>query len=98
MPSKSETRRRKALVDALAQRKRAQAEAAMPLSKAALAGLFDHLDVALGAGCDHSLRFTRGYLQAHGLPEAVILPWLLDHGGGCDCEVLGNVEDAWGPT
>ena len=70
----------------------------MPISKASLAGLFDHLDQELAAGCDHSLRFTRAYLLAHGLPEDDILPWLLEYGGGCDCEVLGNVEEAWGES
>ena len=70
----------------------------MPISRGALAGLFAHLDQELAAGCDHSLRFTRGYLLAHGLPEEVVLAWLLKYGGGCDCEVLANVEEAWGES
>ena len=96
MPSKSEIQRRKAIVQEIAQRSRAEAEAEMPLSKAHLAELFEHLDVALSSGCDHTLRFTRAFLQESGLPENTIVPWLGKYGGFCDCEVLGNVEEAWG--
>ncbi|MBD7923165.1 DUF2695 domain-containing protein [Xanthomonas sp. Sa3BUA13] len=54
--------------------------------------MFEYLDGALSVGCDHSLRFTRRFLQDHDLPEAAILPWLGEYGGFCDCEVLANVE------
>jgi len=27
------------------------------------------------------------------LDEDRIIPWLEEHGGGCDCEVLANVEE-----
>jgi hypothetical protein len=96
MPSKSEKERRKAIVQGIAQQKRSEAIAAMPLSQSELADLFDYLDEALTAGCDHSLRFTRQFLQARNLPETTIVPWLDQYGGHCDCEVLANVEEAWG--
>jgi len=96
MPSKSESDRRKAIAKDIAQRERASAEARMPISKAHLAALFDHLDVSLGSGCDHTLRITRAYLQEHSLPEGAIVLWLGEYGGFCDCEVLANVEDQWG--
>ena len=67
----------------------------MPISKADLADLFDHLDESLAAGCDHSMRFTQAFLLARGLSETSILPWLRESGGYCDCEVLGNVGDQW---
>ena len=35
------------------------------------------------------------FLQANGLREATIIPWLGEHGGYCDCEVLANVEEEW---
>ena len=95
MPSQSEKNRRKALVQEIASRKRKQAEAGMPLTRAELEALFDHLDVALADGCDHSLRLTRQFLVARSLSEEAIIPWLGEYGGYCDCEVLANVEDAW---
>lgn len=96
MPSKSETERRKTIVREIAQGKRAEAAARMPISKADLTTLFNHLDVALIAGCDHRLRFTREFLMSRDLPEGGIIPWLGEYGGYCDCEVLANVEDSCG--
>ena len=95
MPSQAEKDRRKALVQEIADRRRKEAEAGLPLTKAELSALFDHLDQALVDGCDHSLRLTRQFLSQRNLPEATIIPWLGKYGGYCDCEVLGNVEDAW---
>jgi len=95
MTSKTERERRKAIVHAIVQRQRAEAIAAMPISQGQLFQLFDYLDSALENGCDHSLRLTRQFLQANGLPEAAIIPWLGNYGGHCDCEVLANVEEAW---
>jgi hypothetical protein len=96
MPSKSESQRRKALAREAVQREQESAEARMPISKAHLAQLFDHLDIALEVGCDHSFRFTLAFLQANELPQGSIIPWLGEYGGFCDCEVLANVEDHWG--
>jgi hypothetical protein len=95
MPSNAELERRKALLRGLAEQHHAQAIAALPLPREALTALFDHLDQALGAACDHSLRFTRQFLQQQALDEATVVPWLQANGGYCDCEVLANVEDAW---
>ncbi len=96
MPSKPEKKRRQAIVEEIAQRGAAEAEARMPISKVHLTQLFDHLDVALAEGCDHTLSLTRTFLQTHQLSEATIVPWLGEYGGYCDCEVLANVEEAWG--
>ncbi|MEO6906992.1 MAG: DUF2695 domain-containing protein [Abditibacteriaceae bacterium] len=98
MPSKSEAEQRKKLVREAARREQASAEARMPISKANLTELFDYLDSALEAGCDHSLRFTLAFLQAQELPSTAIIPWLGEYGGHCDCEVLANVEDHWGQS
>ena len=89
-------RRRKAIVQDIAERHRHEALARMPISRGELLGLFDHRGAALAASCDHSLRHTRCSLQARALPEAEIIPWLLEYGGGCDCEVVANVEEGWG--
>jgi hypothetical protein len=95
MPSKSEQERRKAIVREIAERQRAEAIAAMPISQGHLAQLFDYLDGALAAGCDHSLKLTRQFLQANSLPEDSVISWLGEYGGYCDCEVLANVEEQW---
>lgn len=96
MPSRQEKERRKALVQPIVAQRQREAEAAMPLSKTALEALFDWLDETADDGCDGTLRRTREFLRERGLPEGAIIDWLMYHGGGCDCEVLANVEDAWG--
>jgi hypothetical protein len=94
MASKQEIQRRKASYRAAARAQQEAEEAAMPISREQLAGLFDHLDAA-GEPCRHTLALTSAYLAAHGLPQETILPWLGRYGGYCDCEVLANVEDHW---
>ncbi len=95
MASQAERDRRRALVREIADRKRQEAEARMPLSKEDLAALFNHLDQALVEGCDHSLRLTRAFLASRSLAADKIVLWLGEYGGFCDCEVLANVEDSW---
>lgn len=93
-PSKHE---RKALLRALKQRQRAEAERRVPLSLADLAALFDFLDERLdGSPCDHTLVLTREFLVERDLPQDHVVPWLAEYGGHCDCEVLANVESEWG--
>ena len=75
---------------------RAAAAAALPLPRADLAALFDHLDVELGeVGCDDTLRFTTRFLTERGLDVERVTGWLRGAGGYCDCEVLANVEEQW---
>jgi hypothetical protein len=70
--------------------------ASIPMPKEVLGELFDHLDEALCESCDHSLRFTIAYLQSKKLEVERVVPWLREHGGYCDCEVLANVEEKFG--
>lgn len=95
MASQAERDRRKALVREVVDRKRQEEESRMPLSKDDLAALFDHLDLALAVGCDHSLSLTRTFLASRSLPEKSIVSWLGEYGGFCGCEVLANVEESW---
>jgi hypothetical protein len=67
-------------------------ENSMPLSKSNLKALLDFLN-EFGSPCDHSLVHTTEFLKTHSLDSTKIIPWLKEHGGHCDCEVLGNVED-----
>lgn len=65
----------------------------MPIERANLEALIDEVDARCGeAGCDHSVRFTREFLARRALPVATTVMALLAKGGGCDCEVVLNVE------
>ena len=68
----------------------------IPVSKTDLQELFDHLDVSLAESCDHTFRFTTAFLERRKLDVQRVIPWLREHGGHCDCEVLANVEDEFG--
>ena len=65
--------------------------ASFPLAPDQLRELFEYLDRDGAPPCDHTLQGTESFLSGrHIAPESVI-PWLLEHGGGCDCEVVLNV-------
>ena len=49
--------------------------------------------VYLNDGCDHSLTFTREFLEKQKVDVEIVLDWIVNEGGGCDCEVLYNVEE-----
>jgi hypothetical protein len=75
----------------------AEAEAAMPISKPDLKALFDYVDEKLeDDGCDRTLKATTAFLLQRQLPQDLITDWLREEGGGCDCEVIANVEGTWG--
>lgn len=71
-----------------------------PVSHADLRALFELLDGESGKGyeCDHTFTLTRQFLAKHKLPEEDMLRWLGENGGGCDCEVIFNVEQQWGES
>lgn len=93
--SKAEKDRRKLLLKEQARNERVAAEAAMPLLLNDLKALFDYLDTALAAGCDHSCALTQQFLAARNIEAEPVLLWLQQYGGYCDCEILANVEDYW---
>lgn len=95
MPSKEERDRRKKMVHHVQHNERAEAEGKMPIPKDVLKALFDWLDGKPADGCDHTLRFTKEFLEARRLPPEPIIRWLGQYSGYCDCEVLANVEEAW---
>jgi uncharacterized protein DUF2695 len=65
----------------------------MVLEPAQLKDLLDHLDESLGrVDCDHSLRVTRAWATDNGIDQAALEGSVLHFGGGCDCEVLANVD------
>ncbi|WP_218398571.1 DUF2695 domain-containing protein [Alteromonas lipotrueae] len=44
---------------------------------------------------NHSNKLATEFIQSHELDSDVILPWLAEQGGYCDCEILANVEESW---
>jgi len=72
---------------------RQQVAASIPMPQQDLRDLFDYLDQAELSPCDHTLRHTTEFLQRRSLAVEPVVPWLREHGGHCDCEVIANVED-----
>jgi Protein of unknown function (DUF2695) len=85
--------RKNELKKAWREQERQKLLASIPMPHQDLRDLFDHLDRSGAGECDHTLRITTGFLQSRGLDAERIIPWLREHGGYCDCEVLANVED-----
>ena len=75
------------------QQERQKLADSIPMSHQNLSDLFDYLDSALVDGCDHTLRLTEQFLRKCNVDSQSVVPWLNEHGGYCDCEVLANVED-----
>jgi hypothetical protein len=87
---------RKAALDRWKAEQQAAARAKLPLPNERMQALFDMLDSNFPVkGCDHTLRLTRAWLEAEGLPVEPVVAWLNENGGNCDCEALANAEEAW---
>jgi hypothetical protein len=97
LADREEKKRRQAIAREIKRKERAEAEAAMPISKPDLKALFEYVEAELDEkDCDNTLRATREFLSQRQLPEELITNWLIGEGGGCDCEVMANAEETWG--
>jgi intein/homing endonuclease len=65
----------------------------IPMSIEELKSLLSFLNRAEAPECNHTLKETNEYIKLHNLDPNKIVPWLIEHGGGCDCEVIYNVYD-----
>jgi hypothetical protein len=66
----------------------------LPISKDIFHKLFDYLDKRLlKEDCNNNLKMTEEFLKQYNVPIEEVEDWLIKNGGGCDCEVLANVED-----
>ena len=79
------------------QQERARLVASMPLAPQDLRDLLDHLDREDAPPCDHTLREAVEFLEKRELDVERVVAWLHEHGGYCDCEVIYNVGDTFGP-
>ena len=94
MPSKVEKKRRTQFVATLVEEDTYKAIEQMPISFADLAALFDYLDEQFGIGdCDHLTKITLAFFENRNLYSEIILKWLKEFGGVCDCKILANVEE-----
>ncbi|WP_047515935.1 DUF2695 domain-containing protein [Methylophilus sp. UBA6697] len=84
--------RKKVLKESFKAKEQEMLVSSMELSVSDLKALFVHLDSELKAGCDHTLSKTLDFLGDRKFEPATVIPWLKEHGGYCDCEVLVNVE------
>ncbi|UYK81289.1 DUF2695 domain-containing protein [Xanthomonas sacchari] len=96
MADKLEVQRRKQLRRAAEAKQRESEESSLPVPRETLWALFDYLDMSLAVGCDHSLRLTEQFLASREIRPELLVAWLGEYGGFCDCEVLSNVEERWG--
>jgi hypothetical protein len=91
VPSKEDKQRRKRLIEETEAR-RGIVEPPPPIPEPELMKLLEYVDDMWDEhGCDRTLQHTLQYIRQHNLPEEELVEWLIDHGGGCDCEVLANV-------
>ncbi|WP_169683311.1 DUF2695 domain-containing protein [Marinigracilibium pacificum] len=68
----------------------------LPFPERIFQELFNFLDSTLEIRpCQHDFRLTSEFLSKKGIRLEEHIDFLIDHGGGCDCEVLMNVEDAF---
>lgn len=64
----------------------------LPMPIESFVRLFDYLDET-DEDCAGDLRLTIKFLEEQNCPVQAVIEWLRKNGGGCDCEVLDNVEE-----
>lgn len=66
----------------------------LPFSQQKFQDLFDYLDKQLEkTPCQHDFRLTKSFLRKKWIRFDKHVDFFVKHGGGCDCEVLMNMED-----
>jgi hypothetical protein len=85
--------RRRALRDAYKRGERERQRSLLILSRPQLERLLDYLDPLIGErGCDGTLRGAMAWAEWEGVRQEALRTSLHDLGGGCDCEVVLNVD------
>jgi hypothetical protein len=70
--------------------------ATLPFPEHIFQELFDYLDSTLETQpCQHNFQLSSEFLLKRGINLEDHVDFLIEHGGGCDCEVLMNVEEAF---
>jgi len=68
-----------------------------PITPDELRELFEFLDRPNPPVCNHRLSESYKFLQDRGLSIEQTLNWLNANGAGCDCEVIYNTSQRYGP-
>ena len=69
-------------------------ELSLPMPRQMFLQLFDYLNEQSETNeCAHNFNMTNTFLKDKGVPVESVLQWLSNHGAGCDCEVIFNVEE-----
>lgn len=89
--------RKKSNKEKLKEWKRAQKDAfekSLPFPRRIFEKLMDYLDLELGRNsCKDNYLFTEEYLLKCGIELEKYVDFFIEHGGGCDCEVLANMDE-----
>lgn len=68
--------------------------ASLPFSEQEFLDLFDFLDEKLEKSpCQHDFKLTKKFLKSKLIEFDKHIDFFIEHGGGCDCEVLMNMEE-----
>ncbi len=82
---------KKALLHRYRQEQAEQFRASLPMKPELFEALFAQLEEM--EDCAGDLRRTIAFLEHREVPREPVIAWLLENGGGCDCEVLDNVQE-----
>ena len=67
--------------------------ATIPFAESIFQELFDSLDTKLETEpCKHDFNLTSNFLSTKGIDFQEHIDFFIEHGGGCDCEILMNLE------
>ncbi len=76
------------------QKQQKEFEDSLPIPREIFQKLFDFLNEQSEENeCHHTFDMTIGFLTNNNCPIDDVLAWLGEHGAGCDCEVIYNVEE-----
>jgi len=68
--------------------------ASLPFSEQEFLDLFDFLDEQLEKSpCQHDFKLTKKFLKGKLIDFDKHIDFFIEHGGGCDCEILMNMEE-----
>ena len=86
--------KKKQLLQEVRQKQHEKFVSSLPMPLDLFSKLFDYLDRQLEEnGCKDNFALTEIFLQANNVDKNIVIPWLREHGGHCDCEILANVEE-----
>jgi len=76
---------KKKLKDQFKQNEQDAIRVSIPMSINELKDLLSHLNREDAPECDHTLKESVEFLKSRNLDPSIIVPWLNEHSGFCDC-------------